>query len=209
MSDKDMCMVTPKSMEELTDIASKEHMVLFLNKAGCAHCHEMKPVLEEECKKNRQYFNFVNCPVEHKHCMDLAKAIEIGGVPYTAAIPRGKSVKDRAWEFTGFSKEIAGKLKSNLNKSVSAMQKSMGNSVPTPMPSPSPMSVKRSQVQRRDLPTDAIVLNTLHENQDSRLPYLPNTATFNAPKKVEICLPGIECSREEAEQKIIDFYLKW
>ena len=202
--ENNVCMVTPKSMEELTDIASKENIVLFLNKAGCQHCHEMKPVLEEECRKNKQYFNFVNCPVEEKHCMDLAKAIKIGGVPYTAAIPRGKSVKDKAWEITGFSKDIVGKLKTNLSKSVNAMQKSMGNSATTPPPT---QAVQRRPSQRISLPSDFDVLNSLSEMEDPRLPYA--MATFNAPKKVKICHPGTECSREEAEQKVIDFYLKW
>lgn len=208
MTDK-VCMTTPKSMEELTDIASKEDIVLFLNKADCPHCHEMKPVLEKECQNNREHFNFINCPVEQKHCMDLAKAIKIGGVPYTAAIPRGKSVKDKIWELTGFSNDLAGKLKSNLSKSI-AMKNSGNGASHQPASQPQAPQPQRRAPPRVSLPTDSAILDTLRHATDPTVTYgFPSTATFNAPKKIDICIPGKECSREEAEQKIIDFYLQW
>ncbi len=200
MSNK--CMITPKSAEELNQIASNDNIVLFLNRTDCPHCHNMKPLVEKGCKESGNDLKFIDCPVDKSDiCKKIAGALEIEGVPVTVAVPKGESVHNYAWKVVGANKEeFVKKLVATLN--TIRGQKGGGSNIPNAQQRipDAQRQVGRPVPIRNNI--DDVILSKISSNKWAR---------FDVPKTIDFCLPGRDsnCDQNKFEQQVIDFYNNW
>lgn len=195
------CVLSPKDMGELDNIAKNNDMVLFLHSHNCDHCKKTLPVLEEECQKNDSSVKFVECPIENPHCRQVAQAAKVTGVPFTVGIPKGKNIMNHDWKVVGARiPELRGNIEGFKKKSNGGS----GGSAPNPRGAPQ---------QPRPAPRPA---SPPHISLDDAFLQLAGNSPaggamqFQAappdPKYVELCVPGKTCSQDEFEQRFVDFY---
>ena len=177
-------------MDDLDNIAKNNDIVLFLHSHDCSHCKKALPVLDEECKNNPS-LKFIECPIEKPHCREVAKAAGIKGVPFTAGIKKGENITKRTWEVVGARiPELKGNIKGFSNGA-------------TPPPRPPQEQPRPPQVQVPRPPSyDNMIVKMLGDTPQTHR----NIAQFNAPKYIEMCVPGKNCSKEDFEQRFVDFY---
>jgi glutaredoxin len=194
-------------MEELEAVASQGDMILFLHSENCPHCKETLPVIEEECSKSDASLNFVECEVsKNPHCLKLAKAAKISGVPVTMALPRGASLAKPEWKVTGARKEeLREKIKkTNGRVSASAPQKEGGRKGPSGAPPAQRPTPQTAGPVQRTHAADRAVIKML--GRAPTLPPDPEMQAYAAPRPVDLCVPNKECSRDEFERRFVDFY---
>jgi glutaredoxin len=207
-------------MDELNEIASRGDTVLFIHSHNCPHCKDTLPLIEEECADSGDGVNFVECEVtENPHCMKVAKAAGVSGVPVTMSLRSGKdTLKNPEWEVVGARKDELkkkiGKVKSRSASSGSGGGRSDQSSdrAPQRRAPPSGGSPSRRAPSRgsRTPAMDKAIVRRLGSAPQVRPAPQPQTQPrrqeFNAPEPVELCVPNKDCSREEFETRFVDFY---
>lgn len=197
------CTLTPNSLKELDDML-KNDSVIFFHSANCGHCKKTVPVIEELCEENESDINIINCPVEKNYCRERAQDAKVTGVPVVMGVKGSegkrniqKNLSKPKWKIVGAKlPEITKRVRKDISGE-------SYNAPSTPAQQPPP-----PQVMPPRLDLDKIAVQLLGSSQT--FPTL-NTETFEfqPPKKVELCVPGKECTNEEFTEKFIDFYVNW
>jgi hypothetical protein len=198
------CIYQINSEEDLNRIKDNAAFsVIMYGSDKCPGCQKVKPIVDKRCREVVDMVPVAFCPVENEFCKNRVLAYGAEHIPLVVGAEKGSfdnpSFKVEGSDVKGVN-DYFDALRDTVKRARS--QKSgAGHETPKPQIQPKPVDEGQSQLSSRDEMSrasqpiiDTFVNVAFGQSRRNSVP-------------AHLCMPGIDCSNEDFEDRAVKFLL--